>query len=119
MTDNVRVVYLSESESAIKDVLAELKNRLQEFLGERMVRLVLYGSKARGDYDRDSDIDIAIIVRGLERELKSRILDIVSDIEMEHLTPLSTLVLSEEDFESLKKMERRIALDIEKEGIPL
>lgn len=102
-----------------KKVLEELKRNLTELLGERLKKLVLYGSRARGDYDEDSDIDIAIIVRGLTRELKNQILDMVADIEMEHLTPLSTLVLSEEDFELLKKRERRIALDIEREGIPL
>lgn len=98
--------------------LIELKAVLKEFLGER-VRLILYGSKARGDYAIESDIDIAIIVQGLTRELKHQILNMVADIEIAHATPLSTLVLSQEDFELLKKRERRIALDIEREGIPL
>jgi hypothetical protein len=43
----------------------------------------------------------------------------VADIEVKYLTPLSVLVLSEADFELLKKRERRIAFDIEKEGILL
>ena len=99
-------------------IVRELKDVLKRFLGDR-IRLVLYGSRARGDYADESDIDIAIIVQGLTRGLKNQILNIVADIEIKHLTPLSTLVLSEEDFESLKKRERRIALDIEREGIPL
>jgi len=99
--------------------LVELKEAVQEIVGDRLVKMVLYGSRARGDYNNESDIDIAIIVRGLTRGLKNQILDIVADIELKYLTPLSTLVLSEEDFELLKKRERRIALDIEREGIPL
>ena len=110
---------INEGEVVTKEVLAELKERLMELLGERIIKMVLYGSRARGDYDSESDIDVAIIVRGLTRELKNRILDTVVDIEIEHLTPFSTLVLSEEDFEALKKRERRIALNIEKEGLPL
>jgi hypothetical protein len=43
----------------------------------------------------------------------------IADFELKYLTPLSTLVLSDDDFEFLKKRERRIALDIEKEGILL
>ena len=101
-----------------KAILKDLKDSMKGFLGNR-VRLILYGSRARGDYDDGSDIDIAIIVRGLRRKEKSRILDQIADIELKYLTPLSTLVLAEDDFESLKKRERRIALDIEKEGIPL
>jgi predicted nucleotidyltransferase len=99
--------------------LRKLKSDMEEFAGDRLVRFVLYGSKARGDYDAGSDIDIAIVIRGLTRELKYLILNKVAEIEFEYLTPLSTLVLSEEDFEFLKKRERRIALDIEREGMPL
>jgi predicted nucleotidyltransferase len=99
--------------------LRELKSTLKGFLGDRLVKLVLYGSKARGDYDPKSDIDIAIIIKGLTRELKNQILNMIADLEIKYLMPLSTLVISEEDFELLKKRERRIALDIEREGIPL
>ncbi|MEW6095069.1 MAG: nucleotidyltransferase domain-containing protein [bacterium] len=106
--------------SSLPQVLTELKDTLKGFLGKRLVRLLLYGSKARGDYDdNESDIDIAIIVRGLTREIRNQILDLVADIEVKHFTPLSTIVFSEKDFEILKKRERRIALDIEKEGILL
>jgi predicted nucleotidyltransferase len=81
--------------------------------------MVLYGSRARGDYSKESDTDIAIIIRGLSQEMKRTMLDKISDIEFEHLRYLSTLIFSESDFEQLKKRERRIAVDIEREGIPL
>ena len=98
--------------------LKELKDSLKDFLGDR-IKLILYGSRARGNYDHESDIDIAVIVKDLTRELKNQILDRVVDVELKYLTPLSTLVLSEDDFASLKNRERRIAMDIETEGIPL
>lgn len=107
--------FTPDEERAVK----ELTSRLKDLLGEQLVKLALFGSRARGDYDRESDIDIAIIVRGLTRELKDQILNMVADIEFKHIVPLSALVLSEGDFELLKKKERRIALDIEKEGVPL
>ena len=64
-------------------------------------------------------IDIAIVVRGLTRELKQEIISKVVEIESTYFIPLSTIVISEDDFNLLKKRERRLALDIEKEGIPL
>lgn len=100
-------------------ILMELKNNLNSFLANRLIRFVLFGSKARGDYENESDIDVAIIVRELTRELKNQILDKVTEIEFKYLIPISTLVLSDEEFERLKGLERRIALDIEREGIPL
>jgi predicted nucleotidyltransferase len=98
-------------------MLTELKDTLKEKLGDRMERIVIFGSKARGDYDEESDIDLAIIVRGLTRETKNYILDTIANLEMKYFIPLSALVISKEDFERLKKRERRIALDIENEGI--
>jgi predicted nucleotidyltransferase len=79
---------LTKEETA---ALKELKSALNGLLGNRLVKFVLYGSKARGDYDRDSDTDVGIIVRGLTRELKKEILDKIVEIEFEYLTPLSTL----------------------------
>ena len=103
----------------MKTLLSEIKNTLEKFLGNNMMKIVLYGSRARGDYDTESDIDIAIVVRWLSRELKKQIFDVVADIEVKYLVSISTLVLSEENFAFLKKRERRIVADIEKEGIPL
>jgi predicted nucleotidyltransferase len=100
-------------------VLKELKHGMENQLGDRLVKMVVFGSRARGDFGAESDTDIAIIVRELSRELKYQILDTVADIEMEFVIPLSVVVFSESEFERLKKRERRIALDIEKEGIPL
>ena len=92
---------------------------MESQLGDRLVKIVVFGSRARGDFDAESDTDIAIIVRELSRELKYQILDTVAEIEMKFIIPLSVIVFSENEFERLKKRERRIALDIEKEGIPL
>ncbi len=100
-------------------VLKELRERMENELGDRLVKIVVFGSRARGDFDAESDIDIAIIVRGLSRELKYQILDTVAEIEMKFIIPLSVIVFSENEFEQLKRRERRIALDIEKEGVPL
>ena len=100
-------------------VLKELKHGMEGQLGDRLVKMVVFGSRARGDFDAESDTDIAIIVRELSRELRYQILDTVAEIEMKFVIPLSVVVFSENEFERLKKRERRIALDIEKEGIPL
>jgi predicted nucleotidyltransferase len=92
---------------------------MESQLGDRLVKMVVFGSRARGDFDAGSDTDIAIIVRELSRELKYQILDTVAEIEMKFIIPLSVIIFSENEFERLRKRERRIALDIEREGIPL
>ena len=99
--------------------LMELKEDLRDSLGDSLVGLILFGSRARGDYDNESDIDIAIIVQDLSRKVKNQILNKVAEIELKYLMPISTIIFSEEEFDRLKKRERRIAIDIEREGMPL
>ena len=99
--------------------LTELKRNLENLLAPDAFRMVLFGSRARGDHSQESDVDVAVIVHGLTRETKHQILDKIAEIELKYLLPISGLVLSEHDFEHLKERERRIAIDIEREGVPL
>jgi len=55
---------------AIARVLA---HRLTEAYGDRLRGVYLYGSRARGDHDRDSDVDILIVldtIEGYGRDLR-------------------------------------------------
>lgn len=51
------------TEFSLNDEIQDLKESLGNLLGDRMFKMILFGSRARGDYDDDSDIDLAIIVR--------------------------------------------------------
>lgn len=58
-------------------------------------QLVLYGSRARGDAQEDSDYDLLVLVKGpvdwqLERKIRNRIYD----LELETDTILSVYVIS-------------------------
>jgi predicted nucleotidyltransferase len=112
----VELKYLTEEE---KKAVGEIKERILSIPGIKLRGFYLFGSKARGDYDPESDVDLAIIVDGLDRKTKRKIIDIVSEIETKYIVVVSSLVLSLKDFSDLKEHERRIALDIEREGLPL
>ena len=113
MTD---IEHLTKEEKA---ALGEIKQRVRNLVGRRLRGIFLFGSKARGDFDPESDLGVAILVDGLDQETKRRIFDLVADVEVEFLVVVSSLVLSWGDFQSLRARERRIALDIENEGVPL
>jgi predicted nucleotidyltransferase len=48
----------------VRAALAEAKARLAALYGDRLERVVLYGSHARGDARPDSDLDLLVVLRG-------------------------------------------------------
>jgi uncharacterized protein len=46
-------------------ILAKFRGALTKMYGERIERVVLYGSRARGDAQADSDYDVAVFLKGL------------------------------------------------------
>ena len=106
--------YLDETES---QALSHLRKELQKSLSSHSFKMFLFGSKSRGDADVKSDIDVAIIIEGMDRSMKNVILDLVTDVKIEYLLPISAMVISSEEFEHLRMRERRIAIDIDQEGI--
>ncbi len=105
--------------ASIDAALTDLKERLRLLLGDSLVRLDLFGSMARGDASQGSDVDVAVVVRSLDRSIRELVLSEVAEIELRHLTPLSVVLFSEEGFQDLLRRERRIAVDIVSEGKPL
>lgn len=108
-----------ELSGAERRVLRMLKSRLVKLMGKRLKAMRVFGSKARGDAGPHSDLDVFVMVAGLTRGEKRAILDVIVELEVKYICVMSTLIMSEEEFCRLKKLQRRIALDIEKEGVPV
>ena len=102
--------------------LRELARRVRATLGEDLDRIVLYGSRARGDAGPDSDIDV-LIITGTEPApaCRSRLSAIAADLQVETATylPFSLAVMSRAAYAALLGHERRFALDVESEGVDL
>ena len=79
----------------LQTILSELKTRLTELYGERLEKLVLFGSQARGDAEPDSDIDVLVVLNGevdVGKELWA-ISGITSDLTINHGLLVSTVVM--------------------------
>lgn len=64
-------------------LILDLEKRLKDIYGDKLKKIFLYGSYARGDNEEGSDLDIMILLDTNEREIKKqqdRVLDIVVDL---------------------------------------
>jgi predicted nucleotidyltransferase len=110
---------------AERRVVAAFADRVRARFGKRLSRIVLFGSRARGDVTEESDIDVLVLLRCPVAdetratrdvwEIVEEVLRVVPGVYV----PLAPIVLAEERFVELKRLERSFALDVEAEGIPL
>lgn len=68
----------------VSNVIDEFVKGINEILGDRVKKIILYGSYARGDYNKSSDIDIMILTDLSDDEIviyRKKINDLAYDIE--------------------------------------
>ena len=86
----------------INIITKEIVEDVLELFKEKVYKIVLYGSYARGDFHEDSDIDVMILVKLSETEIKqvaSAIYNMAYDIELEKGIHISVVIKNEEQFE--------------------
>lgn len=104
---------------AEQQTVTEFVKKIGNLFGSRLLLMKLFGSCVRGERSEESDIDILVLIDDLTWEEKRRVWDEATLINIARDTLLSPLVMLPEEFQKLKERERRVALDIEKEGIQL
>ena len=76
----------------------------RELLGEKLSKIILYGSYARGDFRDNSDVDVMILVNNMsENEIRiaeEKLCDMAFDIELEKGVHISAILKDEEQFEN-------------------
>jgi len=91
------------SNNDISTVANELSQNAQDILGDRLRKIILYGSRARGDYHDYSDMDIMVLANcdEQERRVYERALGrAASDIGLEHDVIVSIMLNNESLFMS-------------------
>lgn len=108
--------HLAENERAALD---ELLARLRKKYRKRLVRVVLFGSKARGDAEAESDIDLLIVVKPNGADPSESISAEKFDIELARGVVFGGLAVTEPDFRQMQRIRAPIYRSIRNEGISL
>lgn len=89
------------TKAELQEIAEKVVQAAKDSLGDKLERVILYGSYARGDYDNESDIDIMVLAkiplkdRGSER---NKIRKLLNYIDLEYDVVLSLNIIDCETY---------------------
>jgi len=100
----------------IKSLVDQIKAHLHEMYGDGIKRVIIYGSHARGEATKNSDVDVLVLVdESLDpREVEDSLSDLLYDIILNEGELISVIAVSQERFENYNSP---FMLNVRREGI--
>jgi predicted nucleotidyltransferase len=104
--------------AADRQLLAECKAAIREVVPE--AGLILYGSRARGDAQEDSDYDLLVLVdREVDMDLERAIVDRLVPLEVQTGKVLTVLIYSRSQWDSALYRAMPFHKNVTREGVPV
>ncbi len=104
--------------AADRQLLAECKAAIREVAPE--ADLILYGSRARGDAQEDSDYDLLVLVeRELDMDLERAVVDRLVPLEVRTGKVLTVLIYSRAQWDSAQYRAMPFHKNVTREGVPI
>lgn len=97
------------------EIARELKRRLSGVV--RLIDFKIFGSRARGNADEYSDMDVFIEVDYLDRHLKEKIRDIIWEVGFENSIYISPLIFTRYEIEDSPLRASSLVKSIAEEGV--
>ena len=101
------------------EALREFLDRLRQVLAINLIEVKLFGSKATGKDQRDSDIDVLVAVENGGVEIEDQVLKIAFDVNLKHDVYVSPRVIDRATLADPVWSITPFLKAIAKEGIPL
>jgi predicted nucleotidyltransferase len=98
-----------------KMIAEELKKKLSESV--TLIDFKIFGSRARGDSEEYSDMDVFLEVESIDKELKEKISDIIWEVGFNNFLTISFLIFTREEVENSPLRASPILKNINAEGI--
>ncbi|MEW6096870.1 MAG: response regulator [bacterium] len=107
--------YLSKTE---KKVITSFVKEIQEKLKKDIVSIWLFGSKVRGDFEKDSDIDIFVLIKR-RNGVREKISEIAGEYFFKTNIPLAPVIYTLYEYRKNKELGSFFFENIEREGVIL
>jgi len=97
--------------------LKKFRMALEESLTDNLLEVKLFGSKARGDARKDSDIDVLVIISSGDWRMCDVVYGIATDILLEWEVCISPKVISRKEYNRLHNSGNPFIKNVIREGI--
>jgi predicted nucleotidyltransferase len=114
--DPLSKTYLTPGE---KKAVAAFVRGIKKEMGDDILKVILFGSKVRGDCGPDSDVDLILVLRVKDRKAEDKIFTILVDVELATDTILSPIVYFRRQYERSKRLGSPFIKEVEAEGVAL
>lgn len=108
--------YLTRRE---RQALAEYLTRLREQFGDQVQRVILYGSKVRGDFDAESDIDLFVVFKEFDQAREDALTWLALDVDLKYDVLLSDFPVNQERYARMAEIREPLFKDLQSEGVDL
>ncbi len=100
-----------------KTILEQFKTRLRERL--QVYKIILFGSRARGDADPQSDLDVVVLDDGIDASAREYVSDCAWEAGFGHGIVVVPVVFTRTEWESGPERQSLFVRAVETEGVPV
>jgi predicted nucleotidyltransferase len=105
----------SREKAALSDFVA----RLREKYADEIVLVVLFGSKVRGDFDEESDLDVLVVIESDGWRFHRDISFVGSRVSLDYNVNVSPKALTQTHYRNLQELRTPFFESVQAEGVEL
>jgi predicted nucleotidyltransferase len=102
-----------------KEAIATVVTMLFQTLNNNLVDLYLFGSKSRGDFHADSDIDLLVIVNKLDPASRWQVRATAADCSLQYDVLFNTHIIDKARWDHLAQHQDTLWREVQRDGISL
>jgi len=102
-----------------REALSEFGRRLKEQFDGGIAAVALFGSRARGEGRRTSDLDVLVITQSEDWRVHKQVRYLAADICLEYDVDLSPRVWSLSHYREVQRLDTALYRNIRRDAVPL